>query len=268
MVTHDNFHRKMQKLGYVAKTAIISTLFFVTPLTMTGCSFDFSKDIDNLKEIVQPLTDEITEVGNLTVGSINAVKEATAQIDQSDFKDVGDVENLMTDMYETGQKIADENGIEFVRATLVRVVDGDTLVVSIDGEEQKVRLIGVDTPESVASQEYLDRTGKENTEAGKTASEYTKSLLENITDLYLQSDKGDTDRYGRLLRYVWVEKPTDAKNAEEIATKMLNGILVRNGYAELATYPPNTLYKADFEYIYKMSHGETYEDGDYDMDDR
>ena len=84
------------------------------------------------------------------------------------------------------------------KAEVVRVVDGDTVVVKIDGSDFKLRLIGVDTPESVASKEYLDRTGKENTESGKTASEYTKSLLPEGTIVYLEKDVSDTDRYGRL----------------------------------------------------------------------
>ncbi len=125
------------------------------------------------------------------------------------------------------------------KAEVVRVVDGDTVVVKIDGSDFKLRLIGVDTPESVASKEYLDRTGKENTESGKTASEYTKSLLPEGTIVYLEKDVSDTDRYGRLLRYVWLEIPEDTNDSEEISGKMLNAILVKNGYAEAVAYKPD-----------------------------
>jgi micrococcal nuclease len=113
-----------------------------------------------------------------------------------------------------------------------------------------VRLIGVDTPESVASQEYLDRTGKENTEEGKSASEYTKDILADYDTVYLQSDTSDTDRYGRLLRYVWLEVPEDDFDLGEISTKMLNGILVYHGVANVATYKPDTAHQADFEYLF------------------
>lgn len=56
---------------------------------------------------------------------------------------------------------------------VVRVVDGDTVILNIDGKKTRVRLIGIDTPESVAMDE------RRNVKQGKTASEYTKQLLEN-----------------------------------------------------------------------------------------
>lgn len=138
---------------------------------------------------------------------------------------------------------------DFQTAKLVRVVDGDTIVVDISGEELSVRLIGIDTPESVASQNYLDRTGKENTWEGKNASDYVKNMLARTETVYLQRDVSDTDRYGRLLRYVWLEIPNDDKDIEEISTKMLNGILVWEGIAEPAAYAPDTAHQEDFEYL-------------------
>lgn len=138
---------------------------------------------------------------------------------------------------------------EFQAAKLVRVVDGDTIVVDISGEEAKVRLIGIDTPESVASSVYLDRTGKENTAEGERAADYVKKMLEDAEIVYLQKDVSDTDRYGRLLRYVWLEIPEDDKDIEEISTKMLNGILVWESIAEPAAYAPDTAHQEDFEYL-------------------
>lgn len=138
---------------------------------------------------------------------------------------------------------------EFQAVELVRVVDGDTIVVDISGEKTKVRLIGIDTPESVASSKYLEKTGKENTQEGEKASDYVKSLLACTGTVYLQKDVSDTDRYGRLLRYVWLEIPDDDKDIEEISTKMLNGILVWEGIAEPAAYAPDTAHQEDFEYL-------------------
>ena len=142
-----------------------------------------------------------------------------------------------------------ENSGEFQKARLVRVVDGDTIVVDIEGEERKVRLIGIDAPESVASSKYLDRTGKENTREGEKASNFVKDLLADTETVYLQKDVSETDRYGRLLRYVWLELPEDEEDREEISTKMLNGILVWEGIAEPAAYAPDTAHQADFEYL-------------------
>ena len=66
--------------------------------------------------------------------------------------------------------------------TVSYIKDGDTFVAKDEtGEELTIRLIGVDTPESVASDEYLEKTGKQNTEEGKTASEFTKSILQDKT---------------------------------------------------------------------------------------
>ena len=218
-----------------ARTGIITaaTLAFVTMTTLTGCTIDLGgvnlDEIDNKDELVETIAVFIDEQEDLTdEETLNTVKDTLTQLIDENFSD----------------------NTEFEKAALVRVVDGDTIVVKIDKEKAKVRLIGIDTPESVASDEYLKRTGKENTEAGKKASEYTKELLEDVDYVYLQKDTSDTDRYGRLLRYVWLEVPADDHNIEEIATKMLNGILIRDGYANIATYKPDTEHKDDFEYIF------------------
>ncbi|MED0661388.1 nuclease [Geobacillus thermodenitrificans] len=116
-------------------------------------------------------------------------------------------------------------------AVVARVVDGDTFELS-DG--RKVRLIGVNTPESTTRTE----------EYGKEASNYTKSKLEGKR-VYLQKDVSETDRYGRLLRIVWLSVPTDDMNENEIRSKMFNADLVINGYAEPSTYPPDVKY-ADY----------------------
>jgi micrococcal nuclease len=117
-------------------------------------------------------------------------------------------------------------------ATVARVVDGDTFELS-DG--RKVRLIGVNTPESTTRHE----------EYGKEASNYTKSKLEG-KQIWLQKDVSETDRYGRLLRIVWLQIPTDDMNESEIRTKMFNADLVLNGYAEPSTYPPDVKYSDYF----------------------
>ena len=137
-------------------------------------------------------------------------------------------------------------------ATVVRVVDGDTIIVKLNGTETRVRLIGVNTPESVASEEYLTRTNQQNTDAGKTASEWLKNYLPKGTKVYLEEDVQQTDTYGRLLAYVWMsddipERPT----IQIIKTKMLNGILLENGNAQIATYPPNVKYVDYFKQLNK-----------------
>jgi len=98
-----------------------------------------------------------------------------------------------------------------------RVVDGDTFV--IEGN-LKVRLIGVDTPESVKPNTPVQPFGKE-------ASNYTRKMLER-KKVRLEKDISDTDKYGRLLRYVYLEDGT-----------FYNELLVKEGYARSKTYDPD-----------------------------
>lgn len=129
---------------------------------------------------------------------------------------------------------------ELTEATVVRVVDGDTLVVDIAGTENRVRLIGIDAPESVHPDE------SRNTEEGKTASEHLTETLTEGTTVWLERDVSDTDRYDRLLRYVWLEKPTNSNSASEAEAKMLNARLVAEGYAEAKDYDPDTKWSELF----------------------
>jgi len=118
----------------------------------------------------------------------------------------------------------------FVKAYVAEVIDGDTIVAVLEGREEKVRLIGVDTPESTIRHEPY----------GKEASSYTKSKLLGRT-IYLEKDLSERDKYGRLLRYVWLEVPKN-KSENEIRNKMFNAILLLGGYAQVATYPPDVKY--------------------------
>jgi len=122
---------------------------------------------------------------------------------------------------------------------VLRVVDGDTFVIDYNGTEEKVRLIGIDTPESVHPDS--DR----NTAEGLTASDYTKSLL-NGKSVELEFDVQERDKYGRLLAYACVDG------------YMLNKKLLQDGYAVIATYPPNVKYVDEFKAItgYQGAFGE------------
>ncbi|MEA2453152.1 MAG: micrococcal nuclease [Actinomycetota bacterium] len=117
-------------------------------------------------------------------------------------------------------------------ATVTRVVDGDTIEATITsvtegpgqgeaaiGTNYDIRLIGIDTPESVKPGSPVECFGKE-------ASAATKALLEG-EEVTLVKDVEETDRYDRLLRYVY------------LGDEMANARLVANGYASVYTYPPN-----------------------------
>lgn len=122
-------------------------------------------------------------------------------------------------------------------ATVERVVDGDTLVANVDGQNEKIRLIGVNTPESAGK--YADNPQP----GGVEASKFTKSVLTQGATIYLTTDTSDTDKYGRLLRYVWTDTPDES----QIETKMFNAILLTQGYADTMSIAPDVKYADLFE---------------------
>ena len=103
---------------------------------------------------------------------------------------------------------------EFVPATVRRVIDGDTIVLS-SGE--RVRFIGIDAPE--VGQPRADE-----------ATQFVKDRVMDTT-IWLESSGADTDRFGRLRRYVWLYKPTDSSDEDQIRTKQLNRMLLDAGLA-------------------------------------
>ena len=117
--------------------------------------------------------------------------------------------------------------------TVKRVVDGDTLIID-DGTDTRVRLIGVDTPETVKSRGRVEPWGKE-------ASDFSKKALTGKA-VFLEYDEEKEDRYGRTLAYIWTEDPRASnKPKEEI---LFNYQLVASGYARERAYEPNTKYQA------------------------
>ncbi len=113
-----------------------------------------------------------------------------------------------------------------IPATVTRVVDGDTIHVEIAGKDYRLRYIGMDTPETVDARRPVGCYGAE-------ASERNRQLVEGRT-VGLEKDVSETDSFGRLLRYVWVED------------QMVNEALVEEGYALAATYPPDVRYSGVF----------------------
>ena len=113
-------------------------------------------------------------------------------------------------------------------ARVVRVVDGDTIVVRLDGREERVRYIGVDTPETVKPNSPVECFGK-------AASKENRRLVDG-REVTLTFDVEQRDRYGRLLAYVRRRGDGLFVNAE----------LVRRGYATTLTIPPNVRYAERF----------------------
>lgn len=112
---------------------------------------------------------------------------------------------------------------------VVRVVDGDTIIVSIEGAEVKVRLIGIDAPESVHPDE------EKNSDEGKEVSEWLTELLADAK-VYLEYDVSVEDDYGRTLAYVYLDD----------GTTMINRLLLEKGFAVTMTVQPNSKYADEF----------------------
>lgn len=117
-----------------------------------------------------------------------------------------------------------------ISGTVSRVVDGDTIdVIFNNGKKERIRFILVDTPETKHPNKPVQPFGPE-------ASDYTERKLLN-KHVELEFDVQERDRYGRLLAYVYVEG------------KMINEMLLENGLARVAVFPPNTKYVDEFRAI-------------------
>lgn len=112
-----------------------------------------------------------------------------------------------------------------IQARVSRVVDGDTIIAEIPGRgEERVRYIGIDTPESVDPRRPKEYYGDE-------ASAKNRELVQG-KPVWLEKDASDTDQFGRLLRYVYLADGT-----------MVNEELVRLGYTQARSYPPDVKHQ-------------------------
>lgn len=116
----------------------------------------------------------------------------------------------------SGTSAAETEGI----ARVERVVDGDTIRVTFDGDDEvyRVRLLLVNTPEVQGEPECY----------GEEAAAYLAALLPAGTLVELERDVSDTDRFGRLLRYAYLDDGT-----------LVNEALLTGGYAHVVTFPPD-----------------------------
>jgi micrococcal nuclease len=142
-------------------------------------------------------------------------------------------ENSKTNTASVNQTIEKKDNDEVRENTFLvtKVVDGDTIKLLIDGEEKSIRLIGIDTPETVHPSKPVECFGIE-------ASNKAKELLQNQrVKLEIDESQGEVDKYGRLLGYVIL------KNG-----KNFNKLMIEEGYAHEYTYQNNPYkYQNDFK---------------------
>lgn len=153
-----------------------------------------------------------------------------------DFKNINNKVFIKSKNTDNKQKLNNKNNIKLddnlpkllqyfekgkeIEALVAKVSDGDTFTIIIDNKKYGVRLIGVDTPESVHPNK------KKNVPYGKIASDYTKSRLEG-KKVILKKDVQARDKYGRILAFVYIDG------------KMYNEELIEEGHAKIMTVPPN-----------------------------
>lgn len=114
---------------------------------------------------------------------------------------------------------------------VTKVVDGDTIEVEIEEVKKKLRYIGVNTPETVDPRRAVQCFGKE-------ASNENKRLVEG-KNIILEKDISETDKFGRLLRYIYLK-------LDDGSLLFVNDYLVRQGFANASEYPPDVKYSDRF----------------------
>lgn len=119
-----------------------------------------------------------------------------------------------------GEDPPEDRSEEAEAGTLVRVVDGDTVIVELEGQEERVRLLNIDTPESVHPSQPVECLGPES-------SAHMESLVEPGDEVVLEFDQERTDQYDRLLAGVWA------------GDMLLNVQMAVDGYGVPVHYPPN-----------------------------
>ncbi len=138
------------------------------------------------------------------------------------------------------------------RAAVVSVTDGDTIRVSYRGKNRPVRLIGIDAPESRRNRKARRDSSRGGSDMGtmvaqgKLAKKHVQGLVKKGDTVRLVFDVEKRDRYRRLLAYVYLSDG-----------RMLNDVIIRDGYASPLTIPPNVKHRKRFlnSYRYARRHG-------------
>lgn len=134
------------------------------------------------------------------------------------------------------------------KAYVLRVIDGDTFLIRYCGKEEKLRLIGIDTPETRANRKASKDADRSDHDLrtimamGDEARAYVQLIVPRGTEIALEFDVQQRDQYGRLLAYVYLQ------NGE-----MLNEKIIADGYARPMTYPPNIKYQQLFVVQYQKA---------------
>ena len=205
-----------------------------------------------LTDITKGISKGFTNFCIITKDLIHTINGGESQFDSGinvllgvEEIDYSDISKTSTDTPTGNSSIAEtiganskgENVVNLTECIVIEVIDGDTFLADFGGVQEKIRLIGIDTPESVHTDD------SKNTIYGEYASQYTKGILQESDTVYLEYDESIYDKYGRTLAYVWLNEDTsDISN-------MLNAKLLSDGYACDKVYQPNDRYANEFEQL-------------------
>ncbi len=134
------------------------------------------------------------------------------------------------------------------KTTVTRIIDGDILQAIYGEREKRIRLIGIDTPESRVNKKakrdanMSEQDIKKIIEMGRKAKKYVDGLIKRGDLITIEFDAQESDKYGRLLCYVYLSNG-----------KMLNEEILKAGYANVMTVPPNVKYKDMFLKAYNYA---------------
>ncbi len=134
------------------------------------------------------------------------------------------------------------------KTTVTRIIDGDILQALYGEREERIRLIGIDTPESRVNkrakrdENMSEQDIKTIIEMGRNAKKYVDGLIKRGDYINIEFDVQKRDKHGRLLCYVYLSNG-----------KMLNEEILKDGYAVIMTIPPNVKYKDIFSRAYNQA---------------
>ncbi len=213
------FSSKQRVLGFFLIFLFLILFLPDTPVDKAGTTANH--DVNVLSELPSTSKTDIAETENLTELSI-----------PSPVLENEDTSYDNTAVSETAGEIKTNNNLHEV----VKVVDGDTIDVLINGEIERIRMIGINTPETVDPRRPVECFGVE-------ASNKAKELLQGkMVSLESDASQGDSDKYNRLLRYVFINGEIN-----------FNLAMIKQGYAYEYTYNLPYKYQAEFKTAQKLA---------------
>lgn len=216
------FNKKKSQIGLII-TIPLFILILSTVIFIDRTSTPVKSSINKETVIVEETTGipNIAEEFNKIVKKYNNT-ESDLSSKQNRINDYNTEEGYI-DNSEESDETSETSIASYDTYTVQRVVDGDTFIIIENNEEVRVRMIGIDTPESVNSDM------NKNCKYGKVASKYTTKLLSGKV-VKIETDEKEYDVYGRKLAYVYLNNT------------FVNLDLVEKGYAISQDYKPNTKY--------------------------